>query len=96
MLSRFARRLSPVALVAMLVSAPTSSSAQLVSVGAGPAYPGGEFKDRFRFAWYESGHMMYLRKPDLAASNNDLRNFIKWSLEGSKDYPRRARTVTTP
>jgi carboxypeptidase C (cathepsin A) len=58
--------------------------------------PGGEFKDRFRFAWYESGHMMYLRKPDLAASNNDLRNFIKWSLEGSKDYPRRARTVTTP
>ncbi|UCG89124.1 MAG: carboxypeptidase, partial [Gemmatimonadota bacterium] len=34
--------------------------------------PGGEFKDRFRFSWYESGHMMYLRKPDLANANNDL------------------------
>ncbi len=53
--------------------------------------PGGEFKDRFRFAWYESGHMMYLRKPDLAGSNNDLRSFIKWGLESPKDYPRRAK-----
>jgi carboxypeptidase C (cathepsin A) len=53
--------------------------------------PGGELKDRFRFAWYESGHMMYLRKPDLANANNDLRSFIKWSLEGVKDYPRRAK-----
>lgn len=53
--------------------------------------PGGELKDRFRFAWYESGHMMYLRKPDLGASNNDLRQFIRWSLEGAKDYPRRAQ-----
>jgi carboxypeptidase C (cathepsin A) len=52
--------------------------------------PGGEYKDRFRFAWYESGHMMYLRKPDLAKSNDDLRSFIKWSLEGAKDYPRKA------
>jgi carboxypeptidase C (cathepsin A) len=58
--------------------------------------PGGEFKDRFRFAWYESGHMMYLRRADLAASNDDLRSFIKWSLEGAKDYPRRAKTVATP
>ena len=53
--------------------------------------PGGEFKDRFRYAWYESGHMMYLRKPDLANSNNDLRSFIKWSLEAPKDYPRRVK-----
>jgi carboxypeptidase C (cathepsin A) len=53
--------------------------------------PGGEFRDRFRFAWYESGHMMYLRKPDLAGSNNDLRSFIRWALEGVPDYPRRAR-----
>jgi carboxypeptidase C (cathepsin A) len=50
--------------------------------------PGGEFKDRFRFAWYESGHMMYLRKPDLAGSNNDLRDFIAWCLEDNPDYPR--------
>src|SRR5262245_44608884 len=39
-------RLSPVALLAILVAAPTSASAQLVSVGVGPAYPGGEFKAR--------------------------------------------------
>ncbi len=53
--------------------------------------PGGEFKDRFRFSWYESGHMMYLRKPDLANSNNDLREFIQWCLEDVTDYPRTAR-----
>ena len=53
--------------------------------------PGGEFKDRFRFSWYESGHMMYLRKPDLANANNDLRQFIQWCLEDLPDYPRQAR-----
>ena len=49
--------------------------------------PGGELRDRFRFAWYESGHMMYLRKPDLEGSNNDLRDFIRWCLEDSPNYP---------
>jgi carboxypeptidase C (cathepsin A) len=53
--------------------------------------PGGEFRDRFRFAFYESGHMMYLRKPDLANANDDLREFIRWCLEGVGDYPRRGR-----
>jgi carboxypeptidase C (cathepsin A) len=53
--------------------------------------PGGEFNDRFRFAWYESGHMMYLRKADLAGSNQDVRDFIEWSLEGNPDYPYRVR-----
>ncbi len=53
--------------------------------------PGGEFRDRFRFSWYESGHMMYLRKPDLANSNNDLREFIRWAIEDTPDYPRRAQ-----
>ena len=53
--------------------------------------PGGEFRDRFRFSWYESGHMMYLRKPDLANSNNDLRSFISWCLEDIDTYPRSAR-----
>ena len=52
--------------------------------------PGGEFRDRFRFSWYESGHMMYLRKPDLANSNNDVRSFISWCLEDIDTYPRRA------
>jgi carboxypeptidase C (cathepsin A) len=53
--------------------------------------PGGEFRDRFRFAYYESGHMMYLRKPDLGKANDDLRAFMQWALEGAGDYPRRAR-----
>jgi len=29
---------------------------------------------------YKSGHMMYLRKEDLATSNDHLRNFIKKSI----------------
>jgi carboxypeptidase C (cathepsin A) len=53
--------------------------------------PGGEYKDRYRFAWYESGHMMYLRKADLKNANDDLRSFMTWALEGAKDYPRKAR-----
>ena len=53
--------------------------------------PGGEFRDRFRFAWYESGHMMYLRKADLARTNDDLRGFLRWALEGVGDYPRRVQ-----
>jgi carboxypeptidase C (cathepsin A) len=43
--------------------------------------PGGELKDRFRFAYYESGHMMYLRKEDLANAKRDLADFIRWALE---------------
>jgi len=53
--------------------------------------PGGEFRDRFRFAWYESGHMMYLRKPDLANANQDLRDFIAWCLQENPGYPRTVR-----
>ena len=53
--------------------------------------PGGEFRDRFRFSWYESGHMMYLCKPDLATSNNDLREFIRWAIDDTPEYPLRAR-----
>jgi carboxypeptidase C (cathepsin A) len=53
--------------------------------------PGGEFWNRYRFSFYESGHMMYLRKPDLTTANEDLREFIRWALEGVPDYPRRAR-----
>jgi carboxypeptidase C (cathepsin A) len=53
--------------------------------------PGGEFKNRFRFRFYESGHMMYLRKPDLANANNDLRAFITWALEDLPQHPMRAK-----
>jgi hypothetical protein len=35
--------------------------------------------------------MMYLRKADLANANNDLRDFIRWSLEDLPDYPRKAK-----
>ncbi len=38
--------------------------------------PSGRFQDRITWKGYESGHMMYLRKPDLATSNDDIRDFI--------------------
>jgi carboxypeptidase C (cathepsin A) len=46
--------------------------------------PGGKMKDRFDFKGYRSGHMMYLRAEDLKKANDDLREFIKGSLPGSK------------
>ncbi len=39
--------------------------------------PGGKLAERIRFHAYESGHMMYLRKVDLKASNQHLRDFIE-------------------
>ena len=42
--------------------------------------PGGKMKDRMSFKGYRSGHMMYLRKPDLATSTEDLREFIMKTL----------------
>jgi carboxypeptidase C (cathepsin A) len=51
--------------------------------------PGGKMKDRFSWKGYRSGHMMYLRKPDLEESNNDLREFIKNTLpKGPAQYKR--------
>lgn len=38
--------------------------------------PSGRLSDRIHFKAYESGHMMYLRKEDLKASNQHLRDFI--------------------
>jgi carboxypeptidase C (cathepsin A) len=46
--------------------------------------PSGRMRDRLSFKGYESGHMMYLRRPDLEAANEDLRVFIRESLPGSK------------
>lgn len=48
--------------------------------------PSGRTKDRMWWKGYRSGHMMYLRKEDLQKSNDDLRDFIKWSLP-AKDMP---------
>jgi carboxypeptidase C (cathepsin A) len=38
--------------------------------------PSGKMKERLSWKGYRSGHMMYLRKPDLAVSNEDIRQFI--------------------
>ena len=46
--------------------------------------PSGRMRDRLSFKGYESGHMMYLRRPDLEAANEDLREFIANSLPGTK------------
>jgi carboxypeptidase C (cathepsin A) len=42
--------------------------------------PSGRFQDRMRWRGYRSGHMMYLREPDLATSNQDIRDFIRDSM----------------
>lgn len=42
--------------------------------------PSGKLKDRLQWEGYRSGHMLYLRKPDLAEANENLRKFIRASL----------------
>ena len=42
--------------------------------------PAGKIQDRMYWEGYRSGHMMYLRKEDLATSNDNLRAFIKKSI----------------
>lgn len=42
--------------------------------------------DGVSFAWDEGGHMMYLRTKDLAASNQDLREFLAWCPGGDGSY----------
>ncbi|MEJ7625453.1 MAG: carboxypeptidase [Ferruginibacter sp.] len=42
--------------------------------------PSGKMKDRLSWKGYRSGHMMYLRKPDLAVSTEDIREFIRKTL----------------
>ncbi|MBS1668024.1 MAG: carboxypeptidase [Bacteroidetes bacterium] len=42
--------------------------------------PSGRLKDRIFWKGYRSGHMMYLRKEDLSAANDQLRDFIKNSI----------------
>jgi carboxypeptidase C (cathepsin A) len=41
---------------------------------------GGRMKNRISWEGYRSGHMMYLRKEDLATSNEHLREFIKKAI----------------
>lgn len=42
--------------------------------------PAGKMSERFSWKGYRSGHMMYLRKPDLEVSTQDLRDFINKTL----------------
>ena len=42
--------------------------------------PAGKIQDRMFWEGYRSGHMMYLRKEDLATSTDHLRAFIKKSI----------------
>ena len=46
--------------------------------------PSGRMRDRLSFKGYFSGHMMYLRRADLEAANQDLRDFINKALPGKK------------
>lgn len=45
--------------------------------------PSGRMRDRLRFEGYRSGHMMYLRKEDLATSNEHIREFIQQATPGT-------------
>jgi carboxypeptidase C (cathepsin A) len=42
--------------------------------------PSGRLQNRMTFKGYRSGHMMYLRREDLKAGNEDIRQFIQKSL----------------
>ena len=42
--------------------------------------PSGKLKNRLSWKGYRSGHMIYLRKPDLEAGTEDIRQFIKQSI----------------
>ncbi|MEO1021054.1 MAG: carboxypeptidase [Bacteroidota bacterium] len=48
----------------------------------------GKLKDRLSFKGYRSGHMMYLRKEDLATSNQDIRDFILKSIPAEGEEAR--------
>ncbi|MBS1496141.1 MAG: carboxypeptidase [Bacteroidetes bacterium] len=42
--------------------------------------PSGKLNDRISWHGYRSGHMLYLRKPDLVEANDQIRAFIKSSI----------------
>jgi carboxypeptidase C (cathepsin A) len=42
--------------------------------------PSGRFQDRMTWKGYRSGHMMYLRRPDLKQANDDIRDFISSTI----------------
>jgi carboxypeptidase C (cathepsin A) len=53
--------------------------------------PSGAIRNRISFAFYESGHMMYVRKTDLAKAKHDIAEFVQQSL--AKGTPSRTTTA---
>lgn len=51
--------------------------------------PAGRFQDRMSWKGYRSGHMMYLRKPDLKAANGDIREFIQRTMPQAGEAAKR-------
>ncbi|MFT5285025.1 MAG: carboxypeptidase C (cathepsin A) [Planctomycetota bacterium] len=51
--------------------------------------PAGRFGDRMSWKGYRSGHMMYLRKPDLKLANDDIREFIKRTMPAAGEAAKR-------
>jgi carboxypeptidase C (cathepsin A) len=49
--------------------------------------PAGRLQDRMWWKGYRSGHMMYLRAEDIITSNQDIRDFIAWALQATRDGP---------
>jgi carboxypeptidase C (cathepsin A) len=50
--------------------------------------PSGQMRERLNFKAYRSGHMMYLRRDDLEAANDDIREFINWSTPAEGEAAR--------
>ncbi len=50
--------------------------------------PAGDVLDRAWWKGYRSGHMMYLRAEDLVTSNQDIRDFIAWSMDAASGSAR--------
>ena len=51
--------------------------------------PRGEAQDRMWWKGYRSGHMMYLRAEDIITSNQDIRDFVAWAMQATKEGPAR-------
>ncbi|MFT7485876.1 MAG: carboxypeptidase C (cathepsin A), partial [Candidatus Paceibacteria bacterium] len=51
--------------------------------------PAGRFQNRMSWKGYRSGHMMYLRRPDLKQANDDIREFILRTMPGPNQPARR-------
>ncbi|HEX6308197.1 MAG TPA: hypothetical protein VFZ69_08425 [Longimicrobiales bacterium] len=51
--------------------------------------PAGRLQSRMRFQAYRSGHMMYLRREDLAAANQHVREFIRNAVAAGAAAPAR-------